>query len=166
MPEALFKISEGGGLVFRCASELVRGCQVLAADGDFIEVLSAQVQQAEWTVELHGDGVVDQYTACHRVKVRDGCKLVRELSVGDEVICSNETVRVLTDVRCIQASKQVVQIVFRPDKFVESFIPPREAVLTKGTKPKNPGPVRRGGRQRRLRADLRHIPGTPDAFSD
>lgn len=167
MPEALFKVkalADTREMSYLRANQLQKGSAVLAADGTTIEVLSIKTQIAPSTIVLRIGSITDIYTPCHRVMVPSPpgkgsfeSKRAEELTTGDLVLCScaaGTEVKALTGVQIVNEEKETFEIVFRPDKPVATFLPPNEMILTKGVKPKNKGPVRRGGASKRKEVAL------------
>lgn len=183
MPHSLFKVkvSQDGGIEtmpYLRADQLCKGCHVLSSDGSTVEVLSTQAQISEAIVELRIGDVVDRYSPCHRVMIPSlsghgghESKSAAELIAGDQVLCScaNGTeIKVLTRVSIVHGNTETYEIVFRPDKPVATFLPPPEMILTKGTRPKNNRPVRRGGASKRkgTRPDTEELPDAEALPSD
>lgn len=131
--DALFKVcadNDPSNSYFLHACNLVVGTQVVAADGQILQVTQIASHDVEAVLQLAADGVAPlRISPNHRVVVPGGETWARELARGDVIVCNGEQRRSLTEVETIPGPHPVFEIRFQPDAAATSS----QLVIGRGT---------------------------------
>ena len=121
-------------------------------------------------MEMHAEYASHVVTSTHRIMVNRGgtqAAPASSLRKGDSVLCRGMVAKTVLAVRTFRHTVDVFQVAFDPDEPIESFLPPRDVILSLGH-PRMPSHTWRGGMRPRAASphadDQISLPNTITTF--